>query len=177
MILSVFGCNHHKDDEIKSKKSFSINQVVDSLLLSKSKEDTIDYNYYLSEYRDEFINSLIERMDYNQKIYLVNPYEKMNLKSSTIPRLESYVGVKAICFLNLIINDSDIILKKPEEYICKYCVAGLLLKDGSTITLNTLIKFKGIYKKWFRETKDLSFEEQSRVWNQNYWNKISLDLM
>jgi hypothetical protein len=148
--------------------------VVDSLLMERSVVDTFDCDeLLLLDSRDQLVKKIISRIDYKEKVYLLDPYKERNPLVSKIPQLECYVGVRFICLLKLIFNEEIMTSEKIDDDFCSQCIFGLLSNDGTDLSLEDLGEIKRICLDYSKEVKGMSSEDRKRIWNENFLNKIN----
>jgi hypothetical protein len=180
-LIILFACDENittgtMEVENEKREKF-ISSIVDTLLFSKESEHNfLNNDSVIDKNRDLFVSELIRRIDSNQKVKQVSPINH-NIRSSSFPMDENFVGVKVICFLNIIITSDNHAINLFEEEICKECKIGYLKRNGSKLELKDLENLKLVYESWYMKTKKLSHSQGRMVWMEDYNYKLDSILL
>jgi len=180
-LIILFACDENRTigtSEVESEKREKfVSSIVDTLLFSKKREcNSINNDSVIGKNRDLFVSELIRRIDSNQKIKQVSPINH-NIRSSSFPMDENFVGVKVICFLNILITSDNHATNLFEENMCKECKIGYLKRNGSKLGLKELKNIKLIYESWYMKTKELSHSQERKIWMEDYNYKLDSVLL
>jgi hypothetical protein len=151
--------NHYND-----KAYLELELFVDSLLISNHLNDSIDCRKYINKNKFAFIEHLIDNIDNDTKKEMIMPVQ-INEMTSNIPTKKYYIGCRAVCLINQLVNNTS---EDVSKLVRDYCITGLLSNKNSEITLSDLKKFKILASKWLINASKLSVKQQQNSWNEIY---------
>jgi len=149
--------------------SLELKQEVHALLVSVVGTDSTDYFSSFKKDTIRFIEFLVENIDKDEKRFYYDSNSNLSKESATLPVLKNYIGLRAICYLNFLMDtrydegDDEI-----KDDFCSFCVSNFLRQDKEALTLDDLRNIKKIYNEWLATSKGLSWEKRRNLWLKDY---------
>jgi hypothetical protein len=149
----------------------TMSEIVDKLLEHGFTKDSIDYRSYYKKDREQFLNLLIDKIDVDRKIPL---YVEDQSKFNSVAQYKyAFIGVKALCFLNMLINDSSVFDNQWDISFNWNCSLYEEKADSTPIALEDLRKIKSIYRHWLFKVYGSRFTDQKKNWDKEYAHQLN----